>query len=285
MASGLTSPVTSRGRASWLAVALRTLLRSRLVEGPPQQGVLYVVGTPIGNLEDITLRALRVLKEVDTVAAEDTRHTQKLLARYELHATLTSYHDFNKETKTPILLARIREGASVALVCDAGTPTISDPGYFLINRCIEAGVAVVPVPGPSAVIGALSASGLPTDRFHFEGFLPKTSGRLAKRLAALQNRSETIILFESPHRLLKTLNAIYTAWGNRPAVLARELTKVHEEFLRGTLAELIAELERRPRRGEMTLLIRGCDRRSAGEPIAENDEPSPGSPTLHDAGR
>jgi 16S rRNA (cytidine1402-2'-O)-methyltransferase len=253
------------------------------VASPPQQGALYVVGTPIGNLEDITLRALRVLKEVDTVAAEDTRHTQKLLARDDIHTTLTSYHDFNKETKAPVLVARIREGASVALVCDAGTPTISDPGYFLINRCIEAGVAVVPVPGPSAVMGALSASGLPTDRFHFEGFLPKTSGRLAKRLAALRNRPETIVLFESPHRLLKTLNAVYTAWGNRPAVLARELTKVHEEFLRGTLADLIAELDRRPRRGEMTLLIGGCDRSSAGQSVPEDDGPSAGSPTLRDA--
>jgi 16S rRNA (cytidine1402-2'-O)-methyltransferase len=255
------------------------------MEKPVQQGVLYIVGTPIGNLEDITLRALRVLKEVDTVAAEDTRHTQKLLTRYDVHATLTSYHDFNKETKAAVLLARMREGASVALVCDAGTPTISDPGYFLINRCIEAGVAVVPIPGPSAVIGALSASGLPTDRFHFEGFLPKPSGRLAKRLAALQDHPETIVLFESPHRLLKTLRAVYEAWGNRPVVVARELTKVHEEFLRGTLAELIAELERRPRRGEVTLLIGGRARIAADEGISAEEEPSAGPTTIRDAGQ
>ncbi|MFZ5875837.1 MAG: 16S rRNA (cytidine(1402)-2'-O)-methyltransferase [Nitrospirota bacterium] len=242
------------------------------MESPSQPGVLYVVGTPIGNLEDITLRALRILKEVATVAAEDTRHTQKLLAHYGLHAPLTSYHDFNKETKAAVLLARLREGASIALVCDAGTPTISDPGYFLINQCIEAGVAVVPIPGPSAILGALSASGLPTDRFHFEGFLPKTSGRLAKRLTALRDRRETIVLFESPHRILKTLKAIHEAWGNRPAVIARELTKLHEEFLRGTLAQLIAELERRPRRGEMTLLIGGLDRLSSVESSEEREE-------------
>lgn len=242
------------------------------MEDPAQQGVLYIVATPIGNLEDITLRALRVLKEVDTIAAEDTRHTQKLLARHDLHTPLTSYHDFNKETKAAVLLARLREGASIALVCDAGTPTISDPGYFLINRCIEAGVTVAPIPGPSAVMGALSASGLPTDRFHFEGFLPKPAGRLAKRLAALRHHPETIVLFESPHRLLKTLTAVHGAWGNRPAVIARELTKLHEEFLRGTLQDLIAELTRRPRRGEVTVLIGGCDRASAVEPIDADGE-------------
>jgi len=224
------------------------------------KGTLYLVSTPIGHLEDITLRALRVLKEVDLIAAEDTRHTQKLLARYEIHGTLTSYHDFNKETKAPVLLARILDGASVALVCDAGTPTISDPGYFLISRCIEAGVPVVPIPGPCAAIAALAASGLPTDRFHFEGFLPKPSGRLAKRLAVLRDYPETIVLYESPHRLLKTLKAVFAAWGDRPAVIAREMTKMHEECLRGTLSSVIAAVEQRPRRGEITLLIGGCDR-------------------------
>lgn len=258
------------------------------MESPAQQGVLYVVGTPIGNLEDITLRALRILKEVGTVAAEDTRHTQKLLARYDLHTPLTSYHDFNKETKAAVLLARLQEGSSIALVCDAGTPTISDPGYFLINRCIEAGVAVVPIPGPSAILGALSASGLPTDRFHFEGFLPKPSGRLGKRLAALRDLRETIVLFESPHRILKTLKAIHEAWGDRPAILARELTKLHEEFVRGRLSQLIAELERQPRRGEVTLLIAGLDRASAVEsvdPIDGHEEPAIGSITVPAADR
>lgn len=230
------------------------------MEPSDHKGTLYLVSTPIGHLEDITLRALRVLKEVDLIAAEDTRHTQKLLTRYDIHGTLTSYHDFNKETKAPVLLARILDGASVALVCDAGTPTISDPGYFLITRCIEAGVPVVPIPGPCAAIAALAASGLPSDRFHFEGFLPKPSGRLAKRLAVLRDYPETIVLYESPHRLLKTLKALLAAWGDRPAVIARELTKMHEECLRGTLSSVITEVERRPRRGEITLLIGGCDR-------------------------
>lgn len=226
-----------------------------------RQGSLFLVSTPIGHLEDITLRALRVLKEVDLIAAEDTRHTQKLLTRYEIHKTLTSYHDFNKETKAPLLLARMAEGAWIALVCDAGTPTISDPGYFLISRCIEATIPVVPIPGPCAAIAALAASGLPTDRFHFEGFLPKPAGRLAKRLAVLREYPETIVVYESPHRLLKTLKALYAAWGNRPAVIAREMTKLHEECLRGTLRSVIADVERRPRRGEITLLIGGSDHR------------------------
>lgn len=237
------------------------------MEPPDRQGTLFLVSTPIGHLEDITLRALRVLKEVDLVAAEDTRHTQKLLTRYEIHKTLTSYHDFNKETKGPVLLTRMLEGAWVALVCDAGTPTISDPGYFLISRCLETKVPVVPIPGPCAAIAALTASGLPTDRFHFEGFLPKPSGRLAKRLAVLRDYSETIVVYESPHRLLKTLKAIYAAWGDRPAVVAREMTKVHEECLRGMLSSVIADVERRPRRGEMTLLIGGSThRRSTASP-------------------
>ncbi len=243
---------------------------------PDQKGALYLVSTPIGHLEDITLRALGILKEVDLVAAEDTRHTQKLLTRHDIHKTLTSYHDFNKETKAPVLLARMLEGASVALVCDAGTPTISDPGYLLIRRCIESGVPVVPIPGPCAMIAALGGSGLPTDRFHFEGFLPKPAGRLAKRLAVLRDYEETIVIYESPHRLLKTLKALYAAWGDRPAVIARELTKLHEEFLRAPLSGLIAEVERHPRRGEITLLIGGCDRlrRPAAGDAAESTAPN-----------
>lgn len=220
-------------------------------------GALYVVGTPIGNLEDITLRALRVMKEAAVIAAEDTRHTQKLLSHFQFHTPLTSYHDFNKETKAPVLVARMIEGGSVALVSDAGMPTISDPGYFLINRCIDAGIRVVPVPGPSAVMAALTASGLPTDAFHFEGFLPKPSGRLGRRLEALREYPGTIVLFESPQRLEKTLRAILAAWGNRRAVVARELTKIHEEWLRGPIEDLIADIERRPRRGEITLLVEG----------------------------
>lgn len=241
------------------------------MEPTARQGTLFLVSTPIGHLEDITLRALRVLKEVDVVAAEDTRHTQKLLTRYDIHKTLTSYHDFNKEAKAPLLLTRMLEGAWVALVCDAGTPTISDPGYFLISRCIEARVPVVPIPGPCAAIAALAVSGLPTDRFHFEGFLPKPSGRLAKRLAVLREYPETLVLYESPHRLLKTLKAVYAAWGDRPAVIAREMTKLHEECLRGMLSAVITDVERRPRRGEITILVGGCAQRQAPESIESVD--------------
>jgi 16S rRNA (cytidine1402-2'-O)-methyltransferase len=260
------------------------------VEQSDHKGTLYLVSTPIGNLEDVTLRALRVLKDVDVIAAEDTRHTHKLLARYEIHGTLTSYHDFNKETKAPVLLTRMLDGASVALVCDAGTPTISDPGYFLISRCIGAGVPVVPIPGPCAAIAALAASGLPTDRFHFEGFLPKPSGRLAKRLAELRDHPETIVLYESPHRLLKTLKALLAAWGDRPAVIAREMTKVHEECVRGTLSAAIVEVERRPRRGEITLVIGGCARPRRPRDITSvesgaQDEGGVSPVTLHDVGR
>jgi len=224
---------------------------------PSQTGVLYVVSTPIGNLDDITLRALHTLKSVNLIAAEDTRRTQRLLARFDFHTTLTSYHDFNKDVKAPILVSRILEGQSVALVSDAGTPLISDPGYVLVNHCIEAGIRVIPIPGPSVLTAALAASGLPTDAFHFEGFLPKRPGRLARRLEELESYPGTIVLFESPHRLAKTLAAIRAGWGNRRAVVARELTKIHEEFLRGTLDEVLAAIEPRSLRGEITLLITG----------------------------
>jgi len=209
--------------------------------------VLYVVSTPIGNLDDITLRALHTLKAVDLVAAEDTRRTHQLLAHFDLHATLTSYHDFNKEVKAPLIVSRILEGQSVALVSDAGTPLISDPGYVLVNRCIEAGIRVIPIPGPSVLTAALAASGLPTHVFHFEGFLPRRPGRLARRLEE----------FESPHRVMKTLMAIRAGWGNRRVVIARELTKIHEEFLRGSLDDVLAVLKLRVLRGEVTLLVEG----------------------------
>ena len=221
----------------------------------PSLGVLYVVSTPIGNLEDITIRALRVLKEVRIVAAEDTRHTQKLLSHYHIHTTLTSYHDFNKEHKTPLLLQRLREGQDIALVSDAGTPVISDPGYFLITRCVLSGIKVVPLPGASAVLAALSVSGLPSDTFLFEGFLPRRSVARLKRLAALKTEGHTLIIFESPNRVGKTLADIKTVMGARRAVLARELTKKFEEIIRGTLDDLIHCTETRNLKGEMTLLV------------------------------
>ena len=220
-------------------------------------GVLYVVSTPIGNLEDITLRALRVLKEVRIIAAEDTRHTQKLLSHYQIHTTLTSYHDFNKEYKTPLLLQRLREGQDVALVSDAGTPVISDPGYFLITRGVLSGIKVVPLPGASAVLAALSVSGLPSDAFRFEGFLPRRRVARLKRLDALKAEGQTLIIFESPHRIGKTLVDIKAVMGARRAVLARELTKKFEEILRGTIDDLIRCAETRNLKGEMTLLVAG----------------------------
>lgn len=224
-------------------------------------GVLYIVSTPIGNLEDISFRALRVLKEVTTVAAEDTRHTKTLLAHYGIGTPLTSYHDFNKEEKAPVLLERLKEGHSVALVSDAGTPTISDPGYFLITQALAAGITVVPVPGPSAVLAALAASGLPTDAFVFEGFLPRKSGPRRRLLESLRDERRTVIVFESPHRLRSSLELIREILGERRIVLARELTKVHEELLRGTADELLKALGTRTIRGELTLVLEGKRKR------------------------
>jgi 16S rRNA (cytidine1402-2'-O)-methyltransferase len=223
-----------------------------------KSGFLYIVSTPIGHLEDITLRAVRILKEVHLVAAEDTRHTQKLFNHYQIHTPLTSYHDHNKEEKTELLVQRLKDGHSIALVTDAGTPGISDPGYYLVNRCIQAGIPLSPVPGPSAFLAALTVSGLPTDAFLFEGFLPKKrSGRL-KHLQALKDEPRTIIFFESPHRLVRCLHDLYESWGDRRAVVARELTKMFEEITRGRLSQIIAKMESGPVRGEITLIIEGC---------------------------
>ena len=175
----------------------------------PEAGTLYVVSTPIGNLEDITMRAVRVLKEVGIIAAEDTRHTKQLCTHLGITTPLTSYHDFNKEQKTAVLLERLRLGTDVALVSDAGTPVISDPGYFLITRSIEAGIRVVPIPGPSAVLAALAASGLPSDSFRFEGFLPRRDGPRSKRIESFREDPSSLILFESPHRIGKLLCAYF----------------------------------------------------------------------------
>lgn len=219
---------------------------------------LYIVGTPIGHLEDITLRALRILREASIVAAEDTRHTQKLLNHYDIHTPLTSYHDHNKEEKTGVLLKRIEDGQSVALVADAGTPGISDPGYYLINRCIQAGIPVTPVPGPSAFLAALCASGLPTDAFVFEGFLPKKKGARRTFLASRLEEARTLIWYESPHRLVRSLQDILEVLGDRRIVVARELTKMFEEMIRGRVSRVAADLEGRTIRGEITLVVEGC---------------------------
>ena len=225
-------------------------------EAKPRAGVLYVVGTPIGNLEDITLRALKTLAGVDLIAAEDTRRTRKLLSRCEIVGKrLESHHDHNKEVRTHGLLRRLEQGESVALVTDAGTPGLSDPGYYLVKRAIEAGIAVVPIPGPSALTAALSSSGLPTDRFAFEGFLPVKSGRRQRRLEALSRETRTVVLFESPHRITKLLSELEERMAGRQVVVARELTKIHEEFFRGTVREVTERIGGKKARGEYVVLI------------------------------
>jgi 16S rRNA (cytidine1402-2'-O)-methyltransferase len=224
---------------------------------PRETGTLYLVSTPIGNLEDLSLRAKRLLAEVNLIAAEDTRHTQQLLQRYGIHTRLTSYHDHNKEEKAPLLVERLKAGEQIALVADAGTPTISDPGYFLINACIAADIRVSPIPGASALLAALAASGLPTDAFLFAGFLSRKSGARQRRLAALQPLRETLIFFESPHRLLRTLEEAHQTLGDRRIAVCRELTKLHEEVIRGAVSDVIAQLTGRSVKGEITIVIEG----------------------------
>jgi 16S rRNA (cytidine1402-2'-O)-methyltransferase len=216
---------------------------------------LYLVATPIGNLEDITLRALRILKEVDQVACEDTRHTQKLLSHYSIEKPLVSYHEHNELTRAPKLVVAMEEGAQIALVSDAGVPLVSDPGYRLVTLCLRHRIPVIPIPGPSALLAALSASGLPNDEFLFAGFLPARSGERRRALERLRIEDRTIIFYEAPHRIEETLVDAHEILGNRPACIAREVTKLHEEFRRGSLAELAASLSEKPARGEITLLI------------------------------
>lgn len=218
-------------------------------------GCLYVVATPIGNLEDITLRALRVLKEADLIACEDTRQTLKLLSHFEIAKRLVSYHEHNELTRAPEIVIELEQGAKVALVSDAGTPTISDPGYRLVHLCLRHGIRVVPVPGASAFLAALSASGMPIEEFVFAGFLPARPTARRKALRTLGTEPRTLVLYEAPHRLLDTLEDALEILGNRPAVIAREITKVYEEFLRGHLEDLVAAVRKKPPRGEITLLI------------------------------
>lgn len=221
-------------------------------------GTLYVVATPIGNLEDMTFRAVRVLQEADWIAAEDTRHTGKLLQHFQIKTPQISYHEHNRQQRLPELLDKLQAGKAIALVTDAGMPGISDPGYELVRACADAGMLVVPVPGASAGVTALSAAGLPTDRFVFEGFLPAKGKERRDRLQALATESRTLVLYESPHRLRQTLRDLAEQLGaDRAIVLARELTKLHEEFWRGTVAEAMQEFGDRQPQGEFTLVIAG----------------------------
>jgi 16S rRNA (cytidine1402-2'-O)-methyltransferase len=219
-------------------------------------GHLYLVATPIGNLEDITHRAVRILGEVDLIACEDTRQTRKLLDHYGIQKPAISYHEHNESERSEDLAARLLGGTTIALVTDAGTPLVSDPGYRLVRAAIEQGTTVTPLPGPSAALTALAASGLPTDSFRFGGFLPHKPGQRVKALEAIAEETATTVFYEAPHRILEALEAIEQVLGDRPVVVARELTKLHEEFLRGTAAEIRATLAARDSvKGEITLLI------------------------------
>jgi 16S rRNA (cytidine1402-2'-O)-methyltransferase len=226
-------------------------------------GVLYVVATPIGNLEDVTLRALRVLGEVDLIAAEDTRRTRILLERHGIARPLTSYYDAVERERTPAIVERLRAGAAVALVSDAGTPRIADPGYHLVRGALAAGVRVVPIPGPSVVTTLVSVAGFAAERFVFEGFLPTRPGPRAARLAALAAEPRAIVFLEAARRLTAFLAAAAEALGDREAIVGRELTKRHEEIVRGRLGEMRAGLAGRELRGEVTVLVAGAGERAA----------------------
>ncbi|KRE67630.1 16S rRNA (cytidine(1402)-2'-O)-methyltransferase [Paenibacillus sp. Soil750] len=249
-------------------------------------GTLYLVATPIGNLEDMTFRAIRTLKEVSMIAAEDTRQTRKLLTHFEVATRLVSYHEHNKQASGPELVRLLLEGQSIALVSDAGLPAISDPGYDLVRMAVDEGVPVVPIPGANAALSALIASGLPTERFAFVGFLPREKKDQTKLLEGLQHVQDTLLFYESPHRVEKTLLRMAEVWGaERRVCLARELTKRFEEFLRGTIAECLAHLEQYPPQGEYCIIAEGAsdaavqiaadgwwEAKSLGEHVAHYEE-------------
>jgi 16S rRNA (cytidine1402-2'-O)-methyltransferase len=220
---------------------------------------LFVVATPIGNLEDITRRAIRILSEVDVIAAEDTRQTKKLLDHYQISTPMTSYHKFNIKSKTSHIIDLIDQGKKVALVSDSGMPGISDPGYELIKEAHDHGIKVVPIPGPSAVVTALAVSGLPTEKFVFLGFLQKKAGKRRKALKELIDFDGTIVLYESPFRVVKCLQDILSVLGDREAVVARELTKIYEELVRGKVSAILKRFEQKVVKGEVVILIKGTE--------------------------
>ncbi len=218
-------------------------------------GTLYLVATPIGNLEDITFRALRTLKEADVIACEDTRHTQQLLNHYSIKTPTVSYHEHNELTRAPELVLQLEEGSHIALVSDAGMPVISDPGYRLVHLAIRHNIPVVPIPGASALVAALSAAGLPVDKFRFLGFLPSKKSQRRKAIEEVKGSNKTQVFYEAPHRLLDMLEDVKQILGDPPVVVAREVTKVHEEFCRGTASEVLARLRKKPVKGEITVLV------------------------------
>ena len=226
-------------------------------------GTIYLVATPIGNLEDITLRALRILKEADLIACEDTRQTQKLLNHFGITTPTISYHEHNEAARAKELAAQAQQGRTIAIVSDAGMPAISDPGYRIVLQALERKVPVIPIPGPSALLAGLAASGLPTDSFRFHGFLPARQGQRRRILEEIRPSSQTEVFYEAPHRVVETLQDIVEVLGpSRPVVIARELTKLHEEFLRGRAQDLFAQLQQKEVRGEITLLIGKADERA-----------------------
>jgi 16S rRNA (cytidine1402-2'-O)-methyltransferase len=230
---------------------------------PDRPGTLYLVATPIGNLEDISLRALRILREATVIAAEDTRHTRKMLTHHGIRARLVSLHEHNERARTPALLARLQEGQTVAVVSDAGTPGLSDPGTGLVRAAAEAGIQVVPIPGPSAFVSALVASGLPTSPVTFLGFLPESKGERRRAVEAVRSLPHTLVAYESPHRLLATLEALLEILGDRRVAAAREMTKIHEEVVRGSLRETLQYFSAHHPRGEFTIVIEGASARNA----------------------
>ena len=236
------------------------------------RGVLYVVGTPIGHLEDITLRAIKTLGEVDLVAAEDTRNTRRLLAHHGINQPMISLHEHNEDRRAAELILKLNKGTAIALVSDAGTPTLSDPGYRLVKDAVAAGIQVIPIPGPSAAVAALSVSGLPTDAFLFLGFPPRKQAKRLKYLQQVADEDRTLIFYESPKRVIDLLTDLEDIMGARQAVLSREMTKKYEEFLRGTLSDIAAEVRKRKEiKGECTLLVQGAEPQKEVSPAALRD--------------
>jgi 16S rRNA (cytidine1402-2'-O)-methyltransferase len=249
---------------------MRARVRLRTMPKTTSVGCLYVVATPVGNLEDITQRALRTLKEADLIACEDTRQTLKLLSHFGIQKRLVSYHEHNEITRAAELVIELEQGAKIALVTDAGTPAVSDPGQRLVSLSLRHGIRVVPIPGPSAFVAALSASGMPAEQFLFVGFLPSRQTERRKALRELANEPRTFLAYEAPHRLLDTLEDALEILGNRPAVIAREVTKLHEEFLRDHLEGLAAAVRRKPPKGEVTILIGSPDAQPLSHELAGN---------------
>ena len=245
-------------------------------------GTLYLVATPIGNLEDISLRALRVLAEVDLIACEDTRRTRKLLSSHNISKPMISYHEHNERERASELAAKLARGATIALVSDAGTPLVSDPGFHLVREAIERNITVTPIPGPSAITTALAASGLPIAEFTFAGFLPARRGARRARLREFAATRSTLIFYEAPHRIKAALEDALDVLGDRPAVIARELTKLHEEFIRGRLSDLVRGAEQITLKGEMVLLIAPAVDDNQIRPVSEStgasEQPAPHSP-------